>query len=635
MDNPAASNNTFTHEPLPEPTRYIRLLEVLDDKHSKTIKVRCRLTTWPVDSAPSYHAISYTWGDPESNTFILLNDKAFQVRTNCEFALKQAYWFWKKRSFWPKKTQLYYWIDSICIHQTNLEEKGHQVSMMGNIYKNASHVLACIGDHFDDSLFLFQKLYGLKRHVLRIDRFWRSTSCEGHCIGISRRFQLTHRYSTTNRFVLAWAHLALRPYFTRVWILQELQHAQELTILCGQDALSKDDAISLFRVLWDAYECFDGETPWPSVETTRYSHACHEDLLNVRFLRRNLNHGFPHPQIHGHWLLQVSRRSIVAIDMLTKFEIKHVDHIRTLISDVVCRLECTDTRDKVYGIISLIDWGDVEPPLPDYTQTDLEVAIQFTKAIMTLWRTHETLQEVRTRLWQWLVKVIKLLNLDTRSLGLDEALEARRGPPKDYALGPKKSRDESSTLRIRNLGWRLLDEDIENSASKLRNLQSSPPTHSADGTFFLPRWARAGDWVSVEQCQTAKNGWYTMWDRRRLLPPTYIPFLVMRETGGKDSSYIMLVGYGFYASGLRSTAHFMRGSCTIVDSDYRSAEDENDGIYIEVNLSIEDGLLFLLRIKQLNELSAESSEWMVDFLETGVCRRKTPWSSYGMLPSDT
>ncbi|KAH8788136.1 heterokaryon incompatibility protein-domain-containing protein, partial [Diaporthe sp. PMI_573] len=132
----------FKHDALPDAANHIRLLEVLDDNYSETIKIRCRMATWPVDAMPSYHAISYTWGDLESNITILINDKTFRVRMNCEFALKQAYWYGKS---------CYYWVDAVCIDQGNLEEKGKQVAMMGMIYKSADHVLACVGDHADDS----------------------------------------------------------------------------------------------------------------------------------------------------------------------------------------------------------------------------------------------------------------------------------------------------------------------------------------------------------------------------------------------------------------------------------------------------------------------------------------------------
>lgn len=70
-------SSEFRHDPLPDSATHIRLLEVLDTSHHPNdddddddkddddhASVRCRLTAWPVDSAPPYHAISYTWGDP-------------------------------------------------------------------------------------------------------------------------------------------------------------------------------------------------------------------------------------------------------------------------------------------------------------------------------------------------------------------------------------------------------------------------------------------------------------------------------------------------------------------------------------------------------------------------------------------
>jgi len=47
----------FKHEPLPDPTTYIRLLEI-ECIHSNGV-LGCVLTTWPVAKVPEYYAISY------------------------------------------------------------------------------------------------------------------------------------------------------------------------------------------------------------------------------------------------------------------------------------------------------------------------------------------------------------------------------------------------------------------------------------------------------------------------------------------------------------------------------------------------------------------------------------------------
>lgn len=176
-----------------------------------------------------------------------------------------------------------------------------------------------------------------------------------------------------------------------------------------------------------------------------------------------------------------------------------------LIEEVVFRLECADPRDKVYGILSLIDWGDVAPPSPDYTQSDLQVAVEFMRALARLWKAGCK----DGSLWACLMTTIRMLDLDFGSRGLVEALEARRGPPEDCGTGPTVPWDDELTpLRAsRTTAWQLLDEDIEANGPKLQSMQTSPPAYRS-GTFFLPRWARAGDWAIVmERLLWARNKW--------------------------------------------------------------------------------------------------------------------------------
>jgi len=50
------------------------------------------------------------------------------------------------------------WIDAICINQENSLEKGHQIKLMGQIYKNASRVLVWLGTGDQDSELAFNSL---------------------------------------------------------------------------------------------------------------------------------------------------------------------------------------------------------------------------------------------------------------------------------------------------------------------------------------------------------------------------------------------------------------------------------------------------------------------------------------------
>ncbi|KAF7931095.1 uncharacterized protein EAE97_009304 [Botrytis byssoidea] len=132
----------FHHEFLSNPKTFIRLLELDNvEVEDTTTELRCNISTWHVGHTPSYHAISYVWGSTEFSKTINVNGRGLKINNNADYALRQAKWFGVR----------YVWMDSICIDQHNIEEKADQVKMMGQIYRNALCVLACVGLHDDDS----------------------------------------------------------------------------------------------------------------------------------------------------------------------------------------------------------------------------------------------------------------------------------------------------------------------------------------------------------------------------------------------------------------------------------------------------------------------------------------------------
>lgn len=125
----------FCHVALKDPARYIRLLKVASGPEGELLSFS--LSTWSIDEAPAYNAISYTWGDLDT-TMILINGHPLKVRQNCYGALVQV------RQF---DSTIFLWVDAICISQGDVEEKNHQVRRMYDVYRNANRVLACIGKH--------------------------------------------------------------------------------------------------------------------------------------------------------------------------------------------------------------------------------------------------------------------------------------------------------------------------------------------------------------------------------------------------------------------------------------------------------------------------------------------------------
>lgn len=134
------------------------------------------------------------------------------------------------RKLRSKNESLVLWADAICIIQDDNIEKCQQVRLMARLFRSASSVLAYIGEEADNSDLAFDAL-------LRVNR-------------IASRFftvddyphPFIHELRRPNILISEDAHtfmeaLFQRPWFRRVWVVQEVVLAQKLLIVCGTHIL--------------------------------------------------------------------------------------------------------------------------------------------------------------------------------------------------------------------------------------------------------------------------------------------------------------------------------------------------------------------------------------------------------------
>ncbi|KAF2456521.1 heterokaryon incompatibility protein-domain-containing protein [Lineolata rhizophorae] len=89
------------------------------------------------DHQQTYHALSYSWTDQPGWKNISLNGKSdFRIGKSLFSALRRLR---------LRNDLRWVWTDQICINQANLEEKDEQVSMMGDIYRQADLVCVWLG----------------------------------------------------------------------------------------------------------------------------------------------------------------------------------------------------------------------------------------------------------------------------------------------------------------------------------------------------------------------------------------------------------------------------------------------------------------------------------------------------------
>ena len=177
----------------------VRLLRLLP---SKDADLRCDLFEYSlVDSSkPShpYEALSYVWGSEKKPKSITVNNQHLPITENLYTALLHLQ---------DGPCARVIWVDAICIDQANKKEKSVQIPLMAEIYAKARQVIVWLGKAEADS-----------------DRALEE---------IRRAGENSATISSAESSQEAIRQLVKRPWFERVWVLQEMAAARHVLIVCG------------------------------------------------------------------------------------------------------------------------------------------------------------------------------------------------------------------------------------------------------------------------------------------------------------------------------------------------------------------------------------------------------------------
>lgn len=214
------------------PASEIRLLKL----HRKfpLLQLSAELISYPLSSAPSYHAISYVWAHgPQHSRNMLLNGGHFSVRANVYDILANC-----SSIFRPH----FIWIDTICIDQGNITEKSLQVRAMQDIYAKAAHVLVCLGGTWSHPA--LSSVYELQL----IERTFGMDFLRAHVTAF-RELQKDNPYLRAR--IQGLVEIMLHPWFSRVWVMQETVVATHVTFFWGGSPLEWGELYAWQRILCD------------------------------------------------------------------------------------------------------------------------------------------------------------------------------------------------------------------------------------------------------------------------------------------------------------------------------------------------------------------------------------------------
>lgn len=329
--------------PLDKSRRQIRTLTLHPGEKSQTIA--CEHETVSLDNPGEYDALSYCWGSPENPHEIQLNGAPFHVSPSLGVALQYLRQLDRPRRLW---------IDAICINQTESDEKLHQVEQMRSIYESASRVLVWLGPPSATSGYAFDVME--KRAAVG-------------------EFTAETRFSYTHDDINSIVDLLQRPYWHRLWVVQEVAvSSKDLMLGCGARWLPWEALVlvmgSMYTLALDAsFEMRSGV----ELAVNRYR--------ELDKMRKQIQGTLP--DIHS-----PSKAALTEKAKTNALELMNIS---------VSRL-ATDPRDHIYALLGLmrsksgkdsrLDHGLV----PDYSKTYSHVFCEATKAIMETEKTLEILQ---------------------------------------------------------------------------------------------------------------------------------------------------------------------------------------------------------------------------------------------------
>ena len=315
---PAA--DTFTDDSIAR--RPLQTCSELGSQRIRLIKIRpgrpkdgieCDTKVCFLSEAGEYTALTYTWGSPIERRVIVVDEQPRLVTVNlCRF-LEQARRFANRFSC---RFSGWLWIDALSIEQSDPWEKLKQVGMISQIFKNAKRVVIWLGPTYGDSDRAMKVLAAMSKE----STYWK----------VLRGLL----FFSAGPAILG---LCQRPYWHRLWVLQELKASQATDLLCGSYCVNLESLESLLF------------------------HNNADQCVGA--------------------IIRASQDSPAA-KMLSSTNASSKASLRAML-DATSHLLCSDPRDKVYAILNVASTGSQDIDA-DYTITLADVANRVLRNMHTI-----------------------------------------------------------------------------------------------------------------------------------------------------------------------------------------------------------------------------------------------------------
>ena len=305
------------HKPLPQPQTECRLVCILSGRMSDPLV--CSTSVVRVaEAAGKYHALSYCWGSQDRTRPVTCDGQTLNVTSNLESALKRL------RSPNVPRTL---WVDQLCLNQENVQEREQQVRQMADIYRHSCKVLIWLGDDGEDS----RKADKIIDCLLRLDLSARLGEISSNDVipqqtTVSMGLEQFKSNGLPNPKDVGWQelrNLLSRPWFSRIWAIQEAAVATNADFLWGKEySLGREGMMSVIRLVREhlpktllgsdvLFKGLPADTVYRIAAITRsLEDRTHQDLFNMALTYKAHGSSKPHDKLFA--LLNISSSQQVA-----------------------------------------------------------------------------------------------------------------------------------------------------------------------------------------------------------------------------------------------------------------------------------------------------------------------------------
>ncbi|EEU35646.1 uncharacterized protein NECHADRAFT_86864 [Fusarium vanettenii 77-13-4] len=359
----------FIYDQLSRDESEIRLVRFHENSSSKPeLSLELRHASM---SETSYAALSYVWGDVSDTIKISANGSSLNIGRNLHAGLEQL-----------RENGVYdwLWIDSICIQQSDLDEKSYQVGLMREIFSNADRVYSWLGpgsigsgaamDFISRIGPIAMRFEGLdllptdERVIAYLNNptsYKGSTGNDGNVLGYAHLIHdILHEPDLRGKnhgdegLAAGIQGLMEREYWHRIWINQEVALAKEVTIVCGAKTMPLGILEATLSVVDDCYARYRYHSP----ETRDFGRGLHSNFsYNLAMETRS----------------QKLRGNEIQLDSLLFHHMDPPD--RPFYS-------ATDPRDIVFGLLGVTTDNDRLGIQVDYRASMAEVFTATTRAFI-------------------------------------------------------------------------------------------------------------------------------------------------------------------------------------------------------------------------------------------------------------